>query len=533
MTHAPPFESPSSFWPAAAALLLAAALCACATDDTAAPQPAGDASPDAAAPLACSPGARLCIDERTSAVCGPDGALGPTPLDCPDGLRCDPGSGVCRLPFCEPGTYSCADPDHLRRCGQDGDGYEPDLERCLNGRTCNGGRCTVCIPGALTCTTDRELSRCRPDGARWDRVLTCGSDTLCHSPSASCISNQCDGDSILCVSPNAYRVCRGPETGWSDAVFACNLQEICNGGACVPCADGPTRCSETGQLEICDAAVGGYKAQACPAMSACSGHPAACGVPAPPFCLAGEYDCADGSARALCNAHGNGWEPGLSFCAMGQRCSFGACIPAGPARRVMLVVDGSVRVGPDWAALFAGIWHSVSNSPFDEFGLTIFPSHIQPLSPPSFPQLPLGHLNGTSILAAVFAANPPAGMAPLIETVERLGDDDALFLGEPGVTVIVVLAGDPVCETGEPDCAARLERATRILHEVRDATVHAIVWRSSDARPWAEIISEAGSEAVDGGGPKTPPLAVDAASLAAAITAILTTAPGSAELAPP
>lgn len=501
------------------ALLFAAPLLSCASDFSGADAAIGELE-------ACAPGSRVCVDDHTSAVCGPDGALDAKLLDCPVGLRCEPQTGHCQLPFCEAGAYSCADSEHLRRCQQDGRAYEPGLDRCLNGRTCNGGRCTVCIPGALTCANDGELSRCLADGSRWEGILLCGPDMLCHSPSASCISSQCEGDSLLCASPNAYRVCRGSEAGWSEALFACDLQEICTGGACVPCPDGPTRCAPNGDLEICDASVGGYRVEPCPLMSACSGSPASCGVPPPPFCVAGAYDCESSAALSLCNDNGNGWQPGLTYCAMGERCGFGACLASAPERRVMLVVEGSVRVAPEWATLFAGIWHAASHAPLHAYGMTIFPSHIQPTLPPSFPQLPLGHLNGASILAAVFATNPPAGSAPLIETLGRLGDSHPLFLGEPGVTVVVILAGPPQCDAPQEDCAAALERTTRILHEVHDASVHAIVWRDPAAQPWATLIAEAGSEDPKGGAPRPPPLVTDSDTLAAAITAFISaTAP--------
>ncbi len=514
----------------AVALLVTAPLLGC-TSDLPSDLPTTAAATGEASD--CAPGSLVCIDERTSAVCGADGALDAQPLTCPDGLRCEPQTGHCGLPFCEAGAYTCADSEHLRRCQDDGRAYEPALGRCLGGRTCNGGRCTVCIPGALTCTTDRELSRCRPDGSRWEQLRLCGANLLCHSPSASCISTQCDGDSLLCASPNAYRVCRGPEAGWSEALFACNLQEICTGGACVFCPDGPTRCAPNGDLEICDASAGGYRVEPCPLMSACSGSPAACGVPPPPFCLAGAYDCAHSTALSLCNATGNGWEPGLTYCAMDERCGFGACLPGPPERRVMLVVEGSVRVAPHWATLFAGIWHAVSRSPLPAYGMTIFPSHVQPTLPPSFPQLPLGHLNGASILAAVFAANPPAGSAPLIETLDRLSESHPLFLGKPGVTVVIILAGAPQCDAPEAECAAALDRATRILHQVHDASVYAIVWRDVAAAPWAQLIADAGTEMADGGAHKPPPLATDGDSLAAAIGSFIAAAPSSPELAPP
>ncbi|MGM0576841.1 MAG: vWA domain-containing protein [Myxococcota bacterium] len=448
--------------------LLAAVLAGCGGGG--AGEPAGADAGFRDVEVTCTPGRRFCLESGVSAVCGAGGDSVSAVVHCASGLVCDGALGQCQLPVCTPGEARCADDDHYRICAEDGAGWVGAPVACPDDRRCVDGDCRRCVPGAVACDGEQTIVRCDAQGETWSVQETCGSGERCHEPSGTCVSEACGGGSALCTSSTTYRLCRGPAEGWSEELHPCGVKELCVDGACVPCEDGPARCTSTWGMEVCDAEAGGYAETTCPLVTPCSGDPAGCRLPEPPFCIPGRPDCVDALSRQVCADDGRSWEEGVEGCPVGTVCNFGHCVDESCMGRLMLLIDRSASMADRWPDVYVATWRVLDAHLNVRYGLTFYPRQLDDLKAPSFPTLPIGHFNNVSVMAAVFAANPPRGPSPLLEVLGRMVESPETYFGDPGVHLVILTDGRPGCDGPAASCADDLGKLVSRLHDRHGVT---------------------------------------------------------------
>jgi hypothetical protein len=217
-----------------------------------------------------------CLAQCDGQQCGDDGC-GDVCGVCDEHYACEAGLCVYQ-PWCGNGTCDVALDEDCGTCEADcgcGCGEACQTDTCVftacEGRVCGadgcGGTCGECpdhhvclADGSCLCQPQCSGKQCGGDGCG-DVCGTCGQDEFCNEGlcSGDCVSDtDCTEASLAkCDADNeAYLECEEVEPGcfkWSDPV-ACELNNVCDGGACVPSCvpqcDGK-QCGDDGCGDVC------------------------------------------------------------------------------------------------------------------------------------------------------------------------------------------------------------------------------------------------------------------------------------------
>ncbi len=257
----------------------------------------------------CVVGARRCNPQApvtTPQVCSPDPDLGcevwvNQPV-CQEGSFCD--QGLCAsscVNDCSAGDFYCTETGGVAQCELQPNGcFEyvpyPCEHGCAIGEGCIG-----------------------PDGG-----------TVCPPPECAAGESRCAGDNVeTCLfDPDGCLM-------WEQ--FACGAQTTCQGGECVQqcegeCIAGDTRCTDSGQIEVCE--LGGLctvwtAPMDCPAGGVCTNDQ--CVGDCTSVCTVGDTACVAAHAYRTCvDVGGCAVWGGARYCFGDDICSEGACAPAPP-----------------------------------------------------------------------------------------------------------------------------------------------------------------------------------------------------------
>jgi hypothetical protein len=152
-----------------APILLLLALSACSSEpDGGDTQPLADTGPQDTTEdidTLCAPGAAECTSLASRRVCSQDGEEWDEEF-CAGDKRCHPGSGECREPVCQAGSFEgCTDEGLQRVCNQSG--TEVVEQVCPGDQPCTDGQCEApeCQVGVTRCIDRTELEVCNEAGA--------------------------------------------------------------------------------------------------------------------------------------------------------------------------------------------------------------------------------------------------------------------------------------------------------------------------------------------------------------------------------
>jgi alpha-tubulin suppressor-like RCC1 family protein len=218
----------------------------------------------------CQPYKQRC-NGKTLESCNAYGTAWITKATCGSALTCfvdSNGYGYCNT--CEPGSWECWPGDtYYGVCGQLGY-YEYNGTQCATGTVCDAKlkKCVTCTPGVQECTSSNQLRRCRDDGTGWDVVENCQVNrkqciaTLPQCADGSIGSTFCDeqgnfkrvGADGVAVTVQA---CGSPAL--CDYVAGCLPpkctvgQILCQGGRALRCGDGAnmTEIADCGSPNAC------------------------------------------------------------------------------------------------------------------------------------------------------------------------------------------------------------------------------------------------------------------------------------------
>lgn len=270
----------------------------------------------------CVPNARRCeADGFAQCVPGGDGCLRWSPVEaCGAAERCDDGACVPEATEC---TDGCADDgalicegDGFRRCGQ----YDPDpclelsdLVACAELQVCRDGACVAscedeCVADAARCRGDQPETCGNFDAdpcLEWGAAAACDAEERCDDgacvPRVDPCADVCPENAVRCV-PGGVQRCvdedDDPCLEWG-APQPCPMGESCRGaGTCEPdcadtCVDGERRCVGNG-------------------VATCANHDADVCLEfgTPSMCPAGQV-CSDGQCRLDCVDE---CAPGMTAC---------------------------------------------------------------------------------------------------------------------------------------------------------------------------------------------------------------------------
>ncbi len=156
------------------------------SDDESGPSGPPDASTDGTVDPVdtqiCTPGATECTDRTTRRVCGGAGENWETE-QCPAGQTCDPPTGECQEPTCNPGDFKrCTDDGLQVNCNSAGTQF---IEQpCPGGSTCTDGSCgsPECEEGAVRCIVGARREVCNEAGT-WVEGEPCPEGQECYNGS--------------------------------------------------------------------------------------------------------------------------------------------------------------------------------------------------------------------------------------------------------------------------------------------------------------------------------------------------------------
>jgi hypothetical protein len=150
------------------------------TDPSGPPDAATDGTGDPVDTRVCEPDATQCTDRTTRKICGEAGQTWETER-CPTGQTCDPPTGECREPTCNPGDFKeCTDDGLQVNCNAAGTRY---IEQpCPGGSTCTDGSCgsPECEEGAVRCIVGARREVCNEAGV-WVEGEPCPEGQECYN----------------------------------------------------------------------------------------------------------------------------------------------------------------------------------------------------------------------------------------------------------------------------------------------------------------------------------------------------------------
>lgn len=112
---------------------------------------------------------------------------------------------------------------------------------------------TECEPGVERCAGPQVIARCDNDGDG-ETLRECPGARYCDDETVNCLDQVCEPLSTQClVGEEAYETCDVRGAGYLTS-FPCQLDEVCDAGACVPerCEPNTSRC-DNDDVVVCDA----------------------------------------------------------------------------------------------------------------------------------------------------------------------------------------------------------------------------------------------------------------------------------------
>ena len=152
------------------------------SDPSGPPDASTDGTVDPVDTQICTPGATECTGRTTRRVCGDAGENWETE-QCPAGQTCDPPTGECQEPTCNPGDFKrCTDDGLQVNCNSAGTQF---IEQpCPGGSTCTDGSCgsPECEEGAVRCIVGARREVCNEAGT-WVEGKPCPEGQECYNGS--------------------------------------------------------------------------------------------------------------------------------------------------------------------------------------------------------------------------------------------------------------------------------------------------------------------------------------------------------------
>ncbi|HIA03123.1 MAG TPA: hypothetical protein EYN66_14660 [Myxococcales bacterium] len=146
----------------------------------------------------CDPGPPTCANETTIKRCD----NGWVEVPCANDQHCV--NGECLAIICSPGSPmdACATPNEYLVCDATGTGVAAIA--CGEGLQCYEGKCMdlQCQPGNQACHSPVSVKKCRDDGSGWDVIDECEKGGACNPKTATC-STACEID----IKSAIYRGC--------------------------------------------------------------------------------------------------------------------------------------------------------------------------------------------------------------------------------------------------------------------------------------------------------------------------------------
>ena len=128
----------------------------------------------------CKPGKSRCTGLATREVCSDDGTEWKRDV-CPSEKRCDPPTGECQTPSCNPGEFKRCTKDGLQEhCNRSG--TRVITEPCPGGAPCKNGQCQApeCEKGVVRCIDLEKREVCNGAGA-WVEGEPCPKGQQCFN----------------------------------------------------------------------------------------------------------------------------------------------------------------------------------------------------------------------------------------------------------------------------------------------------------------------------------------------------------------
>lgn len=198
-----------------------------------------DATPDAEVAggdaFACVPNLRTCISDQSWALCSKSGKGHGLETQCTGAARCEPDTGLCKIPFCKPKSTECVGISTYQVCNPSGTGWEVEYRRCAIGQICSDGACHTCFPGALSCADATTPGQCDATGDTITPASPCPQGQGCHELTGECRPNNfCAPGAPYCASLTSYHDCLPSGTGHDSLVRGCHEGTLCKNNQCVP-----------------------------------------------------------------------------------------------------------------------------------------------------------------------------------------------------------------------------------------------------------------------------------------------------------
>jgi cysteine-rich repeat protein len=252
-------------------------------------------------------------------------------VDCDDSPECDSvlgctcQGGGCVDRICEPESTRCNDGGQVQTCFADGLAWSAPVV-CDAGTTCAEGECveTSCEPGATVCSGE-TLVVCDDDGAPAESRNCAASDLWCDDSTspAACEPRTCEPGVVRC-GEDGQRLACADNGSTESAVEACDDDERCDGGFCVPtsCEANDRSCLDSFSVGICNATGTELTVQPCEAGSYCDVASARCVTQ---DCEPDSSRCLNGTTVEVCNSLGSDYGAPLP-CPTDTSCVGGTCV---------------------------------------------------------------------------------------------------------------------------------------------------------------------------------------------------------------
>lgn len=197
-----------------------------------------DATPDAETldgsdAFECVPNKRTCISDTSWALCAKGGKGHGLATECAAAARCEPDTGLCKIPFCLPKAAECVGISTYQVCNPSGTGWEIELRHCAIGDVCSDGVCRTCFPGALSCADATTPGQCDATGDTITPASACPAGQGCHEFTGECRPQVCAPGAPSCASLTSYHDCLPSGTGFDSLVRGCFEGSLCKNSQCV------------------------------------------------------------------------------------------------------------------------------------------------------------------------------------------------------------------------------------------------------------------------------------------------------------